>query len=96
MIIYRSELVDPVRLEFQFVSSNDPDVIGVEVMLDGNVLIDIAMNQAGQSSVLFDPDGGQMEFDLGELRALLDKCWSDLSAWRCRLQEQGQIWEPSK
>jgi hypothetical protein len=57
MTIFRSNLVDAERLEFQFVSSNDPDLIGVEVMFDGNVLIDVSMDEGRQTSVLFDTDG---------------------------------------
>jgi hypothetical protein len=93
MTIFRSNLVDAERLKFQFVSSNDPDLIGVEVMLDGNVLIDVSMDQHGQTSVLFDTDGGQFEFDFGSLRAVLDKCEAELSAWRQRLMMPGEIWE---
>jgi hypothetical protein len=97
MTIFRSELVDTERLTFQFVSCNDPDLIGVEVMLDGNALIDVSMDEHGRTSVLFDSDEeGSMEFDLGSLRGVLDKCESELSAWRERLQGPGEIWESSK
>ena len=92
MTIFRSELIDTERLTYQFVSANDPDIIGVEVALDGNVLIDISMDAAGQTSVLFDEDGGQMEFDLAGLRQVLDKCESELKAWQQRLVEPGAIW----
>jgi hypothetical protein len=93
MTIFRSNLVDAERLEFQFVSSNDPDLIGVEVMFDGNVLIDVSMDEGRQTSVLFDTDGGQFEFDFASLRAVLDKCQTELSAWRQRLMMPGEIWE---
>ena len=83
---------DAERLTFQFVSSNDPDLIGVEVMLDGNLLIDVSMDEDGRTSVLFDTDGGQFEFDLTSLRTVLDKCETELSAWRQRLMLPGEIW----
>ena len=95
MTIFRCERVDPERLTYQFVSSNDPDLIGVEVELDGNVLIDVSMDAFGLTSVLFDTDGGQFEFDLAQLRSVLDKCETELSAWRERLIQPGEIWEPS-
>ena len=95
MTTFRSDLVDPEHLEFQFVSANGPDIIGVEVMLKGNVLIDMSIDEHGQTSVLFDTDGGQFEFDLAQLRAVLDRCEAELTAWRHRLTKPGEIWEPS-
>ncbi len=96
MIIFRSKLVDPEQLTYQFVSANDPDLIGVEVALDGNVLIDVSMDAQGLTSVLFDTDGGQFEFDLERIRAVLNKCEAELSAWREWLIQPGEIWEPAK
>jgi hypothetical protein len=93
MTTFRSSQIDTRRLAFQFVSSNEPDLIGVEVSLDGNVLIDVSMNARGETSVLFDEDGAQMEFDLTHLRTLLAKCENDLIAWRDRLVAPGEIWE---
>ena len=92
MIIFRSNLIDPRKIAYQLVSSNDPDMIGVEVMLDGNKLIDVSMNEHGETSLLFDHDGGEMEFDLSEFRLVLDRCESDLNAWRKRLIAAGEIW----
>jgi hypothetical protein len=96
MTIFRCDLIDPNLLTYTFTSANDPDIIGVEVALDGNVLIDCAMDQMGQTSVLFDQDGGQMEFDLAQLRQVLDKCEGDLIAWREGLMVAGGIWEGRK
>ena len=96
MTIFRSNLIDPNLLTYTFTSANDPDIIGVEVALDGNVLIDCAMDQMGQTSVLFDQDGGQMEFALVDLRQVLDKCECDLVSWRERLIADGEIWEEIK
>ena len=92
MTTFLSNRVEVSRLTFQFVSSNDPDLICVEVVLDGNVLIDVSMDRDGQTNVSFDEDGGEMEFDLGELRSLLDKCETDLRDWRERLVAPGEIW----
>lgn len=92
MTTFRSELIEPSSLHYQFVSSNEPDLIGVEVSLDSNVLIDMSMNELGLTSVLFDTDGGQFEFDLNGIRSVLNKCEVELSAWRERLCEPGEIW----
>ena len=93
MTISRCDLVDVDRLTLQFVSSNESNTIGVEVMLDGNTLMDMTMDRAGQTSVLFDTDGGQFEFDLTSLKALLDRCIADLTAWRDQLVAPGGMWE---
>jgi hypothetical protein len=36
MTIFRCDLIDPNLLTYTFTSANDPDIIGVEVALDGN------------------------------------------------------------
>ena len=95
MTIFRCDLIDAERLKFQFVSSNDPDLIGIEVMLDDNTLIDVSMDRHGLTSVLFDTDGGQFEFDLAQIRATLEKCETELLAWRSRLMGPGEIWAVS-
>jgi hypothetical protein len=92
MTIFRSEPIDREQLTDQFVSANDPDIIGVEAALSGNVLIDISMNASGETSVLFDEDGGSMEFELSGLRLVLDKCEAELEAWRERLTAPGEVW----
>lgn len=92
MTIFRSELIDIDQLTYQFLSANDPDIIGVEVMLDGNVLFDISMNHAGETSVLFDSDGWKAEFDLNRLRSVLAKCEAELNTWRERLRKPVEIW----
>jgi len=93
MVIRRSDLVDPKRLTRRFFDDNDPDIIGVEVMLDGHVLIIMTMDQDGQTSVLFDVDAGQFAFDLAQLTALFGQCDTDLSAWRQQLIQPGALWE---
>ena len=92
MTIFRCDLIEVGKLQYVFTSANDPDVIGVEVMLDGNVLIDISMDQHGATSVFFDADGSQMELDLADLRAVLDKCERELSDWRESLLKSGILW----
>ncbi|MGQ3099417.1 MAG: hypothetical protein ACT6Q5_03090 [Sphingopyxis solisilvae] len=92
MTIFRCEQIDVAQLAYQYVSANDPDVIGVEVMLDGNLLFDIAMNPAGETSILFDADGWKAEFDLNSLRSVLTKCEAELNAWREGLIKPGEIW----
>ncbi len=96
MTIFRSKLIDPERLTYQFVSAKDSDLIGVEVALDGNVLIDVSMDAQGLASVLFDTDGGQFEFDIVLFKGVLDKCETELSVWRERLIQPGEMWEPAK
>jgi hypothetical protein len=92
MTIFRSNLVDVSKLTYAFVSSSEPDTIGVEVALDGNVLLDVSMDEAGKILVFFDEDGHQAEFELSELRAVLMKCETELNDWRNRLIERGGIW----
>ena len=96
MTIFRCNLVDLSKLTFQFVSANEPDLIGVEVRLDGNCLIDLSMDRDGLTSVLFDQDAGQMEFDLADLQSLLERCESDLREWRERLIVPGEIWSATE
>ncbi|MBW8294662.1 hypothetical protein [Sphingopyxis sp.] len=92
MTIFHSEPIGVDQLSYQFVSANDPDIIGVEVMLDGHVLFDISMNPAGETSELFDSDGWKAEFDLSGLRSVLTKCEAELNAWREGLMKPGEIW----
>ncbi|WP_069310040.1 hypothetical protein [Porphyrobacter sp. LM 6] len=73
-------------------SSSEPDTIGVEVALDGNVLLDVSMDEDGKITVLFDEDGHQAEFELNELRAVLTKCETELNDWRNRLTAPGEMW----
>jgi hypothetical protein len=92
MTIFRSSFVDTSKLTYAFVSTNEPDTIGVEVELDGNVLLDVSMNEHGNITVFFDEDGHQSEFELNDLRAVLTKCETELNDWRNRLIEPGGIW----
>lgn len=92
MTIFRSNFVDASKLTYSFVSSSEPDTIGVEVALDGNVLLDVSMDEDGKITVFFDEDGHQAEFELSELRAVLTKCETELNDWRNRLIEPGGIW----
>ncbi|AOL94622.1 hypothetical protein BG023_111696 [Porphyrobacter sp. LM 6] len=92
MTIFRSNFVDTTRLTYAFVSSSEPDTIGVEVALDGNVLLDVSMDEDGKITVLFDEDGHQAEFELNELRAVLTKCETELNDWRNRLTAPGEMW----
>ena len=93
MTIFLCDRIDPSELTYTFTTANDPDIIGVEVDLGGNVLIDVTMDQMGQISVVFDQDGGQIEFELVDLRQVLDKCEQELIAWRERLIASGGLWE---
>lgn len=92
MTIFRSSLVDAPKLTYSFVSSSEPDTIGVEVALDGNVLLDVSMGEDGKITVLFDEDGHQAEFELSELRSVLTKCETELNDWRNRLTAPGEMW----
>jgi hypothetical protein len=96
MTIYRSDLVDTATLKYQFVSSNEPDLIGVEVMSDDNVLFEVSMNQYGQTTVQFEKEAGQMEFTLKGLREVLNKCENELTEWRNRLLLPNGVWETNQ
>ena len=93
MTIFLCDRIDRSELAYTFTTANDPDIIGVEVGLDGNVLIDVTMDQRGQISVVFDQDGGQMEFELLDLRQVLDKCEHELIVWREQMIAPGGPWE---
>ncbi len=92
MTTFRSKFVDTSKLTYSFVSSSEPDTIGVEVAQDGNVLLDVSMDEDGNITLFFDEDGHQAEFELSELRAVLTKCETELNDWRNRLIEPGGIW----
>lgn len=92
MTIFRSNFVDASKLTYQFVSTSDPDTIGVEVELDGNVLLEVEMTEDGKITVYIDEDSHQAEFELNELRAVLTKCETELNDWRNRLIEPGEMW----
>lgn len=92
MTIFRSNFVDTSKLAYQFVSTSDPDRIGVEVELDGDVLLDVSMDEDGNITVFIDEDSHQAEFELNELRAVLTKCETELNDWRNRLIEPGEMW----
>jgi len=92
MTIFRFKFVDTSKLTYAFVSSSEPDTIGVEVGLDGNVLLDVEMFEDGRITVFIDEDSHQAEFDLNELRAVLTKCETELNDWRNRLTAPGGIW----
>ena len=92
MTTFRSDFVDTSKLTYSFVSSTAPDAIGVEVILDGNVLLDVSMNKHARITVFFDEDVHQAEFELNDLRAVLAKCETELNDWRSRLIEPGEMW----
>ena len=95
MTIFRFNLIQSDKLKYVFTSANDPDIISIEVMLDGNALIDFSMDSEGATSVLFGIDGGQMEFQVNDLRAVLDKCEIELALWREELSKPGKLWGES-
>ena len=92
MTIFRSNLIDPDSLKYQYVSANDPDIIGVEVLLDEKLIIELAMDRDGQTSLIVDRTDQLLEFDLNSLRQVLDKCERDLKEWRSELLQPEGIW----
>lgn len=92
MTIFRSSRITLGDVSYTFVSANDPDTIGVEVLCEGNVILEVSMDQSGNVSVLLDQDGGNSEFDLGDLRSILAKCEADLQIWRSKLIEPEALW----
>lgn len=93
MTTFRSNRVDVERLQFIYASSSEPDEISVEVALDGNVLLEVSVDQEGIVRVLFDTDGGQFEFEKADLDNVLSRCEAELLEWRSRLQTPGGMWE---
>ena len=92
MTIFRSKLSDPEGLKYQFVSANDPDIIGVEVLLDGKAIIELAMDKDGLTSLIFDRADQLLEFDLDCFRQVLEKSERELKDWRSNLLKPGGIW----
>jgi hypothetical protein len=82
--------VDVAKLTYQYVSSNEPDNVSVEAVLDGDILFALSVGEDGR--VLYDVHTADVEFDLSELRAVLTKCETELNDWRNRLIEPGGIW----
>jgi hypothetical protein len=90
MTIFRSRSVDVSKLTYQYVSSNEPDNVSVEGVLDGDILFALSVGEDGR--VFFDVHLADVEFDLSELRTVLAKCEAELNDWRNRLIEPGAIW----
>jgi hypothetical protein len=90
MTIFRSRSVDASKLTYQYVSSNAPDNIGVEAVLDGDILFALSVGEDG--GVLYDVHMADVEFDLSELLAVLAKCETELNDWRNNLIKPGGIW----
>jgi len=73
-----------------FVSSNDPDTIGVEFTVKGNGLFDLAMTMDGEISIIFD-EIENAEFALDDLHTLLQRGELELKNWHRRLSESEQL-----
>ena len=78
-------------MQATFVSSEEPDTIGVEFALGGNMLFDMTMGEEGEIAVLFD-EIANSEFPLPVLRELLDRGESELKNWHTRLTQPDGIW----
>lgn len=92
MTTSRCDRISADDVGLQFVSSEQPDTIGIEVMFGGNMLFDITRQSDGSQSIMFD-DAAGAEFEIGDFNKLLARCLFELDAWAARLQEPGGIWE---
>jgi hypothetical protein len=92
MTIFRYDKVRIADLQFQRTSSNEPDLISVEVLLDGNGLFSVDMDPQGQVVILFD-EIENAEFPLPDLLEVFERCRKELEHWREGLVQPGGIWE---
>jgi hypothetical protein len=92
MTIFRSRLVGIDDLKFVGAGASQPDFISVEVYSGEALVLDVAMDKNGQTSVIYGPTGRSIEFDLHDFRTVLMRCEDDLNAWRSNLMEPGNIW----
>jgi hypothetical protein len=91
MTIFRCDRLKAADVELTFVSSNEPDTIGVEYAFQGNCLFDLRMDSAGTTSILFD-EIENAEFPLSDLRELIERGEDELKKWHARLSEPGEMW----
>ena len=91
MTTSRFEQIDADAVKAMFVSSEQPDTIGVEYVLHGNMLFDMSMGRDGAITVMFD-EVASAEFPLDALRELLDRGEAELRNWNTRLSEPEGIW----
>jgi hypothetical protein len=78
-------------VELVFLSSNDPDTIGVEFRYEGNGLFELTMISDGTTAIIFD-EIENMELPLSDFRALLEHGEAELKGWHSRLSEPGEMW----
>jgi len=91
MTTFRCERIAPAALTAQYVSSNEPDTIGVELMHKGKTVFDLNMDADGETTILFDQAAGK-EFVLSDLLQVVDRYRGELEAWRAGLTVPGGIW----
>jgi hypothetical protein len=63
----------------------------MEAYFEGNMLFSVDMNTQGELTIMFD-DAENAEFEITTFRLLIDRCESELKAWRARLVEPGSVW----
>ncbi len=92
MTIYRCEPIPEAQLNFQYVSANDPDTIGIEVCHEDNMLFGVDMYEDGRLTIMFD-DAENAQFNMVEFKRLLERCEAELIAWRDNLIRPGSVWD---
>ena len=94
MTISRFDRLTAADVQLVFVSSNEPDTIGVEFAYEGNALFELTMDSAGETSILFD-EVENAELPLSDSRDLLERGEVELKNWHARLSVPGEMWSKS-
>jgi len=91
MTTSRYDRIAAAALTAVYVSSNEPDTIGVELMHEGKTLFDLCVGADGETTIMFDRVAG-MEFVLSDLLRVVDRYKGELDQWRAGLAAPGGIW----
>ena len=91
MTTFRYDQLRADDVTLTFISSSEPDTIGVEFAFDGNALFEMTMNESGATAILFD-EIENAELPLTDLRGLLDRGEKELLSWHARLTRPGEMW----
>ena len=91
MTTYHYDQFSADNVGLTFVSSSEPDTIGVAFDFEKNGLFEMEMDETGKITILFD-EIENAEFLLVDFRELIDRGERELTAWHARLSEPGGMW----
>ena len=85
-------MIERKDLELRHASSNEPDMIGIEIFSrSGDLLFDMYLQENGRRSVVFGQVDGK-EFAAADLCKLISDCSEELDEWAANLRKPGEIW----